>query len=276
MSQVMSFRVGAHSRRIVFAAVAALFAGSAAAQGKLEARYGVTMAGLNVGTADFTLDVAGDRYTVAASGRAAGMLSALVNGEGAIAATGALRHGRPSPGTFSSRIVRDDDKADTTMTIADGTVVKLVAETPTPIADRVPVMEEHRRGIVDPVTALLVPMTAASGAIGKDACERTLPVFDGRRRYDLTLTFKRMDKVKADKGYAGPVAVCAVTFTARAGHRSSSTLVKFLSERDIELALAPVAGARLLAPYRVTVASMFGNLVVEAKQFDVTTQTAAK
>jgi len=272
----MSFRSFAFRRQSL--AIAALLAATATvqAQGKLEARYGVTMAGLSVGTADFTLDLARDRYTVAASGRAAGMLSAVVSGEGTVAASGTLRDGRPAPGTFTSRIVREDDKADTAMTIADGTVVKLVAETPKPVADRVAVTEAHRKGVVDPISALLVPMAGASGVIGKDACERTLPVFDGRRRYDLTLTFKRMDKVKAEKGYAGPVAVCAVKFTARAGHRSSSSLVKFLSERDIELALAPVVGARLLVPYRVTVASMFGNLVVEATQFDVTTQTAAK
>jgi hypothetical protein len=160
------------------------------------------------------------------------------------------------------------------MTVSGGAVVKLVAETPKPVADRVPITDAHRLGIVDPVTALLIP-AAGRGAATREACERTLPVFDGRRRYDLTLTFKRMGKVKAEKGYAGPVAVCAVKFTARAGHRANSSLVKFLSEgRDIELWLAPVAGARLLAPYRVSVASMFGSLIVEATRFEVVTQTA--
>jgi hypothetical protein len=268
----------AFSRQILPAAALLAFLAAPAvaqAQGKLEARYGVTLAGLGIGTADLTLDVARDRYAVSASGRAAGMLSALVNGEGTIAAEGAMRDGKPSPGRFTSRIVREDDKADTTMTIDNGAVAKLVAETPKPAADRVPVTEAHRKGIVDPVTALLVPM-AGSAAVSEDACERTLPVFDGRRRYDLTLTFKRMDQAKAGKGYAGPVAVCAVTFAARAGHRAKSALVKFLSEgRDIELWLAPVAGARLLAPYRISVASLFGSLVVEATRFDVMAQTAA-
>ena len=37
-------------------------------------------------------------------------------------------------------------------------------------------------------------------------------------RYDLQLAFKRMDKVKAEKGYQGPVVVCAVYFTPIAGY----------------------------------------------------------
>ena len=41
-----------------------------------------------------------------------------------------------------------------------------------------------------------------------------------------TLAFKRMERVKADKSYAGQALVCAVTFQAIAGHRASSPMVK--------------------------------------------------
>ena len=69
------------------------------------------------------------------------------------------------------------------------------------------------------------------------------------QRYDLKLAFKRMDKVTAEKGYAGPVAVCSVSYEPIAGH-ASIPLVKYLSEgREMEMALAPIAGTRLLAPF---------------------------
>ena len=52
-------------------------------------------------------------------------------------------------------------------------------------------------------------------------------------------------------------------------------MIKYLAEgRDIEMALAPVAGTRLLAPFRVTVANMLGNLVVQANRFDVVRTSA--
>jgi hypothetical protein len=101
----------------------------------------------------------------------------------------------------------------------------------------------------------------------------TLPIFDGNHRYDLKLAFKRMDTVTAEKGYAGPVVVCSVSYEPIAGHRPSTPLVKYLSEgREIEIALAPVAGTRLLAPFRVSVVSMLANLVIDANRFEATAQ----
>src|SRR5215813_6994658 len=50
-------------------------------------------------------------------------------------------------------------------------------------------------------------------------------------------------------------------------------LIKYLSEgRKIEMALAPVAGTRLLAPFRMLVESVLANLEIEANQFEVTAQ----
>jgi hypothetical protein len=81
-----------------------------------------------------------------------------------------------------------------------------------------------------------------------------------------------MDKVKADKRNAdGPAVVCAVAFEPVAGHRADSKLVRFLAhDRDIELWLAPIAGARVLAPVRLSISNMLGNLVVQATEFQST------
>jgi hypothetical protein len=67
--------------------------------------------------------------------------------------------------------------------------------------------------------------------------------------------------------------VCSVSYEPIAGHRASTALVKYLSEgREMEIALAPVAGTRLLAPFRLSVVSMLANLVIEANQFESTAQ----
>ena len=66
-----------------------------------------------------------------------------------------------------------------------------------------------------------------------------------------------MDKVTAEKGYAGPVVVCSQRYEPIVGHIASNALVKYLSEgREMEVALAPVAGTRLLAPFRLSVVSI--------------------
>jgi hypothetical protein len=79
------------------------------------------------------------------------------------------------------------------------------------------------------------------------------------------------DEVSAEKGYAGRVVVCSVGYEPIAGHRPSTPLVKYLSEgREMEVTLAPVAGTRLLAPFRVSVVMMLANLVIEANRFEAT------
>jgi hypothetical protein len=131
------------------------------------------------------------------------------------------------------------------------------------------VTEANRQGIVDPLTAMLFSAAAEGDGLSQQACRHTLPIFDGQQRYDLKLAFKRMDKVTAEKGYAGPVAVCSLRYEPIAGHIASTTLVKYLSEgREMEIALAPVIGTRLLAPFRLSVMSMLANLVIEASRFE--------
>jgi hypothetical protein len=43
----------------------------------------------------------------------------------------------------------------------------------------------------------------------------------------------------------------------------------FLTDgRDVEMALAPIAGTRLLAPFRITATYMLGNVVMQATRFE--------
>jgi len=252
------------------ATLALLLAGPdiARAQGKFEASYGISVARIPIGSATATAEFGDSQYVITMSGRASGMMRVLASGDGTLRTRGALTDGRPSPTEFTARTTTDDDTLDVKLTIDGGNVTALSASEPVPDPDRVELTEAHRRGIVDPLTALLIPLDG-DGAPNAAACQRTLAVFDGRRRFDLKLAFKRMDTVKAERGYAGPVVVCAVTFQPIAGHRTSSTMVKFLAPgRDIEMALAPVAGTRLLAPFRITIVNMLGNLVVQANRFE--------
>jgi hypothetical protein len=78
-----------------------------------------------------------------------------------------------------------------------------------------------------------------------------------------------MDKVSTEKVYVGPVAVCSVSYEPIAGYRASTPLVKYISEgREMEIALAPVAGTRLLAPFRLSITSTLANLIIQADRFE--------
>ncbi|MGH6768666.1 MAG: DUF3108 domain-containing protein [Xanthobacteraceae bacterium] len=258
------------SRCAIATLLLAAMPGFAQAQGTLEARYTISLARIPIGTASATADIVDGRYRLTVSGRASGMLRVIASGEGSLTASGAMIDGRPSPAEFVARTTTDDDTLDVRLGFDGGNVTALAASAPPPGPDRIKLTEAHRVGVLDPLTALLIPAGADGSGPSEASCNRTLPVFDGRRRYDLMLAHKRMDTVKADKGYSGSVVVCAVTLKPIAGYRKSSRLVKFLTDgRDIEIALAPVAGTRMLAPFRVSVANMLGNLMVHASRFEV-------
>ena len=249
--------------------MAAAVGDHAQAQGNLDASYTISFARIPVGEITATVVFGDSEYAISARARAGGVMKVLsVDGEGSFTTRGTIKDGHPVPTDFTSKIVSNTGTSDVTMVLDEDSVRELAA-TPPPSQDRVSVTAANRRSIVDPLTAVLFSTAAAGETLSQDACRRTLPIFDGHQRYDLKLAFKRMDKVTAEKGYAGPVVVCSVSYEPIAGHRASIPLVKYLSEgREMEMALAPIVGTRVLAPFRISVVSMLANLTIEANRFE--------
>ena len=143
----------------------------------------------------------------------------------------------------------------------------MIPHEPPPRSDRVPVMQFHLRGVADPLTAMLMP--AGDDAMARANCGRVMSIFDGRRRYDLALSFKRIDRIAIARGYSGAVLVCGVVLQPIAGYRADSMLVKYVAgRRDMELWLAPVAGTSVVAPIRVLMPTLIGKLEIAADQFE--------
>ena len=128
--------------------------------------------------------------------------------------------------------------------------------------------EAHRKNVLDPMTGSLIRVPGAGEVLTPDACRTGTGVFDGRLRYDLKLDYKRMENVKAEHGYHGPAVVCAIYFTPVAGYIPDRPVIKWLaSQRNMEVALVPVAGTRILVPYRLTIPTPFGPAMLEATSF---------
>jgi hypothetical protein len=239
------------------------------AQGKLDARYTVSLGGLPIGRGAWVIDITDDHFSAAASGATTGVMRVFASGQGQSAARGNVSSGQLLPSTYVSSIATDQKYDDVRMVISGGTVKEFVADPPTvQTPDRVPLTEAHRRGVSDPMTASLVRVPGNGDPVAPQACQRTSSVFDGRMRYDLRFAFKRIEPVHAEKGYAGPAVVCAVYFHPIAGHIPDRAAIKYLAElRDMELWLAPIAGTRVVVPYRVTVPTPLGVAVLTATQF---------
>jgi hypothetical protein len=248
--------------------LALIGAAPAWAGGSLEARYSVTFTGLQIGQAALVVQINDDTYSAAGSGMVTGVLQLVTGGKGTATARGHFINGRLSPISYSVNSETDRKSEELRLAGASGVIWDEKVEPRREHADRIPVTEEHRAGAVDPMSALLMPVAGSGDLTGADACNRTLPVYDGRQRYDLEFIFVRTEAAKDVKGYSGPLVVCRVQYRPVAGHRPNRKQVKELVDnKEIFVWLAPVAGTRILVPQRLSFGTPVGAFVMQATYF---------
>src|SRR5581483_1137865 len=74
--------------------------------------------------------------------------------------------------------------------------------------------------------------------------------------------------IKLARGHPGPALVCGVVLHPLGGYRQDSLLVRYLAgKNDLELWLAPIAGASLLAPVRALMPTLVGTMDISADEF---------
>jgi len=264
--------------RLAFAVLCGLVlawgARPAAAQGKLEAQYEASLAGIPVGKGAWTIDIQDDVFSAAASGGTSGLLKSIANGSGTGASQGRVVNGALVATGYQASTTTSKKTENIHITLDKGNVKEFGIEPEPPVdPDRIVVTDAHRRGVWDPMTASLLRVPGTGEVLSAEACHSSAAVFDGRMRYELKLDFKRMETVKAEKGYKGPVVVCAMYFVPVAGYIPDRPVIKYLAaQRNIEVAFAPVAGTRILVPFWLKVPTPLGPAMLEATSFITSAQ----
>ena len=262
--------------RAAFATVACVTAGLAidashyaGAQGRLEAEYAASVAGIPIGRGNWVIEIADDQFTAAASGATSGILKFITGVKGSGASRGVISSGQLVPSSYASTIDYGRIVDDVRIALAGGNVKDYSVAPPLlPHPERIPVRDEDRRGVVDPMTSTLSAVAGNADLISPQACTRKVGVFDGRLRYDLQSEFKRIETVKADRGYEGPAVVCSVYFTPISGYVPDRPAVKYLvTLRDAEVWLAPISGTRVLVPFRFSMPTPLGTGLLQATEF---------
>ena len=252
-----------------FAAIASLGTTPAFAQGKLEAQYEATLAGIPVGRGAWNIEITEDQFSASAAGGTAGLLKTFASGSGAGASQGRVLNGALVPTNYSASTTTSKKTEAIHMVLSNGTIKEFAIEPQPPVdPDRIPVTEAHKKGVFDPMTGSILHVPGTADPLSPEACRGSAAIFDGRMRYDLRLDFKRMETVRSEKGYQGPVVVCAIYFSPVAGYIPDRPVIKYLAAaRNIEIAFAPVLGTRVLVPYRMIIPTPLGVAMLEATQF---------
>ena len=250
-------------------AVAVLGVGAAAphahatpAAAKIEAAYKLSFRGLNLGKFSMSSNLSDGQYSVTSETRLRLLWGVVFKLTGAGSSSGALRNPHPRPSQFALSFKTKKKHVALDMQFQGNAVRKVDMEPEWHRHPRaVPVTDKHLRGVLDPLSAVL--MAAKPGLRRTDAkvCNRRLPIYDGKHRYDLELTHKRVVQVKrANRGdMAGQAVVCKVKYTPVAGHKRHNENLRFMAEtEDIEAWLIRVPSTDIYLPYHVSIPTPYG------------------
>lgn len=246
-----------------------VLADPALADGRLNAKYVLTVGGVELGRGSITVEAGDQSYEISGSARVTGVLRAVSSGKGVAASRGTISGGKLVPKVYALNAEADGKAETARLAMASGALKEMDVEPPLkPVPDRVPIEQAVLQNILDPMSGAFVYVPGSGDMVSAAACTRSIPVFDGRQRYDLALSYQRTETVKVD-GYAGAAVVCSVRYQPVAGHRPTRYTVKYMMDnKDIYVWLVPIAGTRLMAPFKVSVATMIGTAVLQAASFE--------
>ena len=234
--------------------------------------YEFTVGGLRAFSAESHLRLDGDRYLIEARFTKEGIVSALsatFNGRNRAWGRAGPAGLRPQSG-WSWIQFRDHVRTWQVDYRGDGTYGEDHKPPFTPKAVKA-VSPDQKRGAFDPLTA------AVSGAlVSAGPCDHVYPVFDSKRRFDVTLRRIGTEKLKAGeiRGVAGEALVCEAVMKRIAGYDQEHMKQDAYEKNPPKLWFATLEGFERPMPVKMEMATSFGTVRGRLKSYSVRPLTA--
>ncbi|WP_244434201.1 DUF3108 domain-containing protein [Azospirillum sp. B506] len=233
----------------------------------VKAAYRVFVGGITALDVDATLEVTGDRYRIAVSATTGGTIGRLFSWRTDSQSDG-LVHGddlRPANHRQTSQL--RGEPRNVTLTYGPQGDVSASVTPPPEKDDREAVPPALQRDTLDPLTAVLDLLFTVGAS---QQCNRSVPVFDGRRRYDMLfgeVGWRIVDPSRYSI-FSGVAHQCRVTYKPVAGYARSSSGGRFWQRSNpadrppVNVWLAPIAAGYPPLPVRLETDSDLGSVVV--------------
>jgi hypothetical protein len=255
---------------VAFAPLAAAPAAAESWPSQVDATYKIEFNGFDVGTFQFHGEVTATSYTVTGDARLSALLGAF-KWQGLTRSSGAMVAIDPKPAGYTFEFHGPGKDGSIKMGFTKGQVTSIAISPPSPPeGDTVPLETAHVKQVLDPLSAVLALSRPASGG----PCTRRLPIFDGKQRFDLVLSYVREQRVTETRpsGQPGVAIVCRVRYQPIAGHKLNSE-TRHMAENDgIEIALRPVPSANLFVPHQITIPTIAGSATFTSQRIDIATR----
>jgi len=232
------------------------------------ATYKVAFNGVNIGKFTFVSEISDGSYSLGAEGELSALFGAF-KWRGNTASKGALIDGEPQPVAYTFDFKSTTRNGSVKLGFNDNRIdtVSVLPESDTH-PDTVPVKAQHLKAALDPLSAVMLVSRGTT-----NPCNRKVPIFDGKQRFDLVFSFARQQNVAEVKPSGQPRQgfVCQVRYVPIAGYRMNDETKQMVAARNIEVALRPVPTANLMVPYRVSIPTFAGTATLTSHRIEITT-----
>jgi hypothetical protein len=237
---------------------------------QIEATYRVDLAAFNLGDFHLTAKLKGANYTLKAQGEFSFITSMIYRASGKTTSSGRLSKLGAEPSRFTVNYKGGGKKEERRLSFVDGAVDEVsIVPKKRQNPRNVPISAGQLERVLDPLTAAFLSVRSNGSAGPLDVCQQTVPVFDGKQRFDIVLSPKRLESANADApaGLSGPMPVCRVKFVPIGGYRPDHPGIKFMAQTDeIEVWLFPIPRTNLNFPYRIAVPTTLGSGVITLRE----------
>ncbi len=236
----------------------------------VRAVYEVNFNGFTVGTFEFVSQAEEQSYTLTGNAQLTLLLGAFT-WVGETRSFGLIANETPRPAAFSFDFRTNNNKSGSTkIDFVNGGVFDVRHSPPATLKpDTVPLREQHLKGVLDPLSAIMVVARYAN----PDPCDHRLPIFDGKERFDLVLSYKGQVKVSEQQPSGQPAIahVCRVKYRPIAGHKVDAESSYLATSDAIEVSLRPIPSANVLVPYQITIPTLIGYATIVSKRVEIET-----
>lgn len=239
----------------------------------VDAVYQISWLGTHVGDFRIKSAITTRQYSLQASAELS-VFFGTFSWQGATTSSGLMTANGPVPQNYTFKYATNDKRESVELKFQKRMVQDILINPPQfPGARHVPITAAHLQNVVDPLSAIVL-LSQARLSHG-EACNKRLPIFDGKIRYDLVLSPKGTRAVGTSGKLHGTAYVCSVHFVPIAGHKMGKPGEAEVASGNtgIEVWLVPVPEAGLIVPYYVHVPTPAGTASIVTAKFDVQTPT---
>jgi hypothetical protein len=237
----------------------------------VEAIYQISWLGAHIGDFRINSAITTRQYTLQASAELS-VFFGTFSWQGATTSSGLMTANGPVPQNYTFKYATNDKRESVELRFQKRMVQDILINPPQyPGGRHVPITAAHLQNVVDPLSALVLLSQARLNH--GDACNKRLPIFDGKIRYDLILSPKGTRTVGSSGKLRGTAYVCSVRFVPIAGHKMAKPGENEVASGNsgIEVWLVPVPEAGLIVPYYIHVPTPAGTASMVTAKFDVQT-----